>query len=117
MRPFLITLLVIVLFAKTMLGFIFTGAHIFALAGAGAIPPAAELWSLAVIMAILISFYGLWEMRWWGVGLYLIAYLLAPVVSFYLTNDRASLPPSALRFLAVPLIYCAVVLPFCRRFS
>ena len=109
MRPLPITILCVLLFIATglnMIGVVMSFFH-FSLGRA--------LWTLVTTLAALASFIGLWRMRKWGVYLYLGGYIVG-VVTFYLfPPEGGEALKNPVLLMIVPLIYCAVVLPYWKR--
>ncbi len=108
-RPRPVAILCIFLFVMTglnLLGGIFSITNV---------SPARAAWMIITTAVAFVSVIGLWKMRRWGVFLYLGGYI-AGAAMFYIfppAGGREVVRPFLL--LAVPLVYCAFVLPYWKR--
>jgi hypothetical protein len=109
MRPRSITILCIILFVLGGLNLVSCGFSFFSASLGRA------LWSLATTLISLASFVGLWAMRRWAPVLYLGGFAVGTITFFMVPPEGASVMTARLVFwimlLAVPAIYCVVVLP------
>lgn len=109
MRPQSITIICIILFVTDG----------FNLLGWGRSFPNVSLgravWSLAITLVSLASLVGLWRMRRWAPVLYLAGFVVSTVAILIVPAAGASavtaMPVFWITLLAVPAIYCVVVLP------
>lgn len=113
MRPLPITILCLILFIAIVLGLISVlGSLSLGIFSAGRI-----LWILIANLITLVSVIGLWQMKRWGVYLYLGGYLVG-VITFYIFPPRgAELLNNPVLVIIVPLIYSLVIFPYWKRLS
>ena len=111
MRPGPITIICVVFFVLSAINLLSVFLYF------SIYPLERAIWILFTEISAIISVVGLWKMRKWGIYLYLGSFIVGLIsISLFLPQGEAITDKLWAIFVS-PLMYCAVVLPYWKKFT
>jgi len=74
-------------------------------------------WTIPLVLAGMVSIYALWKMKKWGVYLFFASYFLDKATLFLFPPENMTQLAQPWMIIVVPLIFCAIIFPYWKRFD